>query len=733
MPGYQPFLISEFKTGLFDYLQPWIRPAEAFEPLEDAFIYRGVLQKRNGFQLYGQMSYEDVIGVGTGGMSYSGTLPINPILAGSFTPTDGIESFTDNGAGVLTGSAGGSGTINYTTGAWTLAFNANVANGVLITWTYSPVSTYSLVVGARPIMGIKQWTNETTGDASLIIMDTRRASIYNATTNMFDPLNLVEQIILTPVNATGSPVTTTYVINLGWAGIAPYTNGLAPGSVSITDGISTITDLTGSGTFTTSGRFTPASSIVYSSGVLTLKYAVPANTVLGTVTITLSGSLAGDYFTGNQSNFFNATNWLGDMYMVNNADPITTFDGTNLGRPAFPITLAHRQTGINDIATALDIDVYKNRFLVQRPTLVGSGSPSGQSIRYSSVQNPTNLVADVPGNGGELSAPTDDFIQSSEFLRDQLLVFFTNSVWTFRFTGNSFDPFRWDKINNTKSTSAPYGTVAYDERVTAMGNKGLIACDGVNVQRYDMQIIDQFDKILQSRFQQCFGQRFDEINQTWICFPSEYATASPAGPILSDSILIYNFFENTWAVYDISMSCLGTFMQTVDAKWDEFAVGQYYYNQGFVNWAACEFPWNQYLLQNQAPILLGGGEDGMVYILDDGNTDHGTPINCSISSTQWNPFSKIGEKVQFGYIDFYYQIEPNAVLTLTFFIDNIESPCATRTLTCDGNPTANKNMKRIYINSSGEFLKMNIQSSSPDPFQIYGLVLWARPAGRLTP
>ena len=54
MSNYQPFLISEFKTGLYDYLKPWIRPADAFEPLTNAFVYRGILQKRNGSTIFGE-------------------------------------------------------------------------------------------------------------------------------------------------------------------------------------------------------------------------------------------------------------------------------------------------------------------------------------------------------------------------------------------------------------------------------------------------------------------------------------------------------------------------------------------------------------------------------------------------------------------------------------------------------------------------------------------------------
>jgi len=50
--------------------------------------------------------------------------------------TDGTETFTDNYDGTLTGSAGGTGTINYVTGAVSVTFNANVTNLVDVKCSY---------------------------------------------------------------------------------------------------------------------------------------------------------------------------------------------------------------------------------------------------------------------------------------------------------------------------------------------------------------------------------------------------------------------------------------------------------------------------------------------------------------------------------------------------------------------------------------------------------------------
>jgi hypothetical protein len=54
--------------------------------------------------------------------TFAGTIT-NALIAGrTLNFTDTVETFTDDGSGVLTGDQGGTGTINYTTGAWTATF-----------------------------------------------------------------------------------------------------------------------------------------------------------------------------------------------------------------------------------------------------------------------------------------------------------------------------------------------------------------------------------------------------------------------------------------------------------------------------------------------------------------------------------------------------------------------------------------------------------------------------------
>jgi hypothetical protein len=81
--------------------------------------------------------------IGTGdaaNIKFTGTLTHLPIEPGSVIATDGIEVLvdTDNGAGTgtLAGSAGGNGTINYTSGGVSVNFNAAPAEGANVDVAY---------------------------------------------------------------------------------------------------------------------------------------------------------------------------------------------------------------------------------------------------------------------------------------------------------------------------------------------------------------------------------------------------------------------------------------------------------------------------------------------------------------------------------------------------------------------------------------------------------------------
>lgn len=744
--SYQPFLIGQgqYKTGLFQYLHSWIKPEDAFDVLEDAYVYRGSLFKRNGMVTYpggGYLYYIDTVQLAVGNgftTNFTGTLAHIP-LANGFTIT--FSGVTMGGGTVLTATATiASGTvvltgtllsafvlsvINGTTGGYSITTTAALASGypLMVSYTYAPTQLSTPL--NNPIMAIKTFINQTDNTKQLVVCDTRRACFYNLTTMMFVPLNQIQQTDFSTVIADG---TGPFTITTGWVNLAPYT-------VSIYDGTTTVTD-NGIGGYAASGNFANTTTVNYATGVITLNLTGTAN-----ASYTITATLQGDYFTGNNTNFFNATNWQPSdtakayLYLTNNVDRITTYDGTYLSRLNYYVQFADQATFTNGITTCLDIKVYKNSLLLFRPTNAKNAVLEPQSIRYSAPFLPQNLVADITGNGGLVDVPTGDWLFAASFLRDAIVIFFQDSTWLFRYSGSAFDPFRVDKLNVSRSTNAPYAAVSYDSKCTSAGNKGLIHCDGNTVERYDIAIIDQFLQIEPVAFGQCFSQKFDSINQTWMLFPEVGAGGGNNDQLTSNQILIYNFLENTWAIYNNPLSCLGIYQTTSDLTWADFAPDSGSIAAGYV-WEGWTNAWTAYQNLADQPALLGGDQKGFVYQLDTGNTDNGQVFSIDVTTKRLNPFITQGEKATFGYLDIYYNVAPSVVLTINFYINGSSAPDLQRQITLDtptNDPYDQFAWKRIYINIVGQFLQIGITDNGSNTFGILGMVLYAKPSGRLTP
>lgn len=636
MGQLQPYPITEFKSGIITYQKPWMRPQDAWEPLVNAYVYRGSVSKRNGYTTFGNR-----------------------------------------------------------------------------------------LADHNPVMGIIQRINQSTSETNLLVASTQNLYKYNTGANTFDAITSVSASNFWQGTATGT-------IN-----IPTFWPNLTPGTVSITDGVTTITD-NGVGGFggLPAGIFDAGTTINYTTGVF---HVVFVGTTAGkSLSITATST---NYFTGNNTQFFNYVNWQptdpatflqSSSYtiMVNGKDPVTYYDGTNLTRPILYVDSAKT----NYITTAQDIEVYSNSLMLMRPNLFSQTNSLNQTICYSFPFNAFNFVNDIAGNGGQVTVATGDIYRSHEILRNAIILFFSNSTWILQYTAIPSFPFKVDRLSVNKRNNCPYASVAYDERCTSLGSTGFIACDGVNVQRYDIPIVDFFEtEISEQYYNQVFSQRYDNLNQTWMLYVSN-GTSNPvigSGAPGADKALIYNHVENTWATYtwSIPMSCMGTYFVQTGLTWAQLTQ----------QWQNTPAAWNSYQKQKLAPILLMGDVSGNVYLMDDDTaiTDNGDLIPIDMVSARWNPSILKGEKSQFAHIDFYYSLDAfqpvsPVTLTLTFYIDDSENQALVQTLTLDGPLQSTYNWKRIYCNLIGQFLRVEISSGEEDFFEILGLVIWAGSAGRLT-
>lgn len=168
--GYTPYLVGNLRYGVELGVESWLLPSEAYTQMKNAYLRRGVLSKRRGREEFGRIPYgvaaESVGALGTD--NYTGTLAHIPLQIGTVEFTDATLTIVDDGDGTLSGD--GTGTINYTTGAYDITFSGNTTAAVTVDYSYYP---------GNPGVGIESYQDITAGTSQLLAFDTKRAAYYH--------------------------------------------------------------------------------------------------------------------------------------------------------------------------------------------------------------------------------------------------------------------------------------------------------------------------------------------------------------------------------------------------------------------------------------------------------------------------------------------------------------------------------------------------------------------------
>jgi len=196
MTSLQPFVIAGSGIGLRQDIKPYLLPEHAFSDLENAYVWRERVRKREGYQFIGRLRRVLTAVAGT---------PINLVLASPnsfnlFTllgllatePNASVEPGTalspiviDIGAQTLTDSTGTgvftiapagnitAATINYATGVITITFTLAAAGlATTITMNYFP---------GFPVMGIYQREQPSINDEQTLFFDQKYCYEFNGT------------------------------------------------------------------------------------------------------------------------------------------------------------------------------------------------------------------------------------------------------------------------------------------------------------------------------------------------------------------------------------------------------------------------------------------------------------------------------------------------------------------------------------------------------------------------
>ena len=173
----------------------------------------------------------------------------------------------------------------------------------------------------------------------------------------------------------------------------------------------------------------------------------------------------------------------------------------------------------------------------------------------------------VAADGGDyLDAATDEAIISCEFIKDALIVQFERSTWELSFTNNELVPFIWRKLNTELGCESTFSSVPFDQFILSVGQTGVHACNGSNVERIDAKIPDEVFKIKNPSdgTKRVHGIRDYFTEMVYWTFPRSNQRSTQPYP---QRILVYNYQNKSWAFNDDSITTFGYFEQQQGATW----------------------------------------------------------------------------------------------------------------------------------------------------------------------
>lgn len=524
MAGYEPLYIRKPETGLVQSRQEFILPDDAYPVLENAYVWRERIKRRQGLDLLGRLRrFYTASSIGLSGASpwtfniYSTVVPaITPeanaqIEPGSVIIIIGAITFTDTGNGTLTSATpGNSGIINYLTGNVTLIHTGGAGIASTITFGYFP---------NLPVMGLRSRELNSINVEQLIAFDT----VY------------------------------AYRFINGWQEFIPGTT-----------------------------------------------------------------------WTGNDSDFFWSTNyWVGDgnqkIFWVTNfsgpaGDPIRYTNGSVW------INFAPQINAAGDVlAQCLALLPFRGR-LVAFNTLEGAnlatsvaftnrirwaaiGTPFSTPSAIVTPVNPNAWRDDIRGQGGFLDIPTSEAILAVGFVRDNLVIYCERSTWQLRYTGRTIAPFQIEKVNSELGSESTFSAVQFDTSLVGIGDKGIVECDSFKSERIDIKIPDL---VFEFKNDENGTKRVHGIRDfqqrlaywTYVFNPGDLPTAK-----FPNRRLVYNYENDSWAIFTDSLTTFGTFQNPVSRTWASSTFP----------WSTANFPWLD--IPAQFPSLVAGNQDGYVMYL----------------------------------------------------------------------------------------------------------------------
>lgn len=618
--AYDKFMISynSDNSGLQTNVDPWLIMDEAFQQLNDCYVFRGKVQKRFGSVYIGSSQLTSQLNMllspSFSGSTYSGTVPGTQFnvgqmfLVGSDTFTVTITGTPGN---MLCSNVATSGTFNTSTGAYTITGEASSQN----------VYFYP----ALPVMGFATWFDSQSSVDTLVAFDTQFSYSFDAINANWDWFDAGDNLW------TGSDSQLFW--STQYIGDTSAATTIWSSNFNNADGIRYIDTVTGNWKKPVI-NWTQGSDIGTTSGLGAASGTVPGG----------SGFIGQVFSIPNPSGgytWFQVVLSSGALVATSNAEVGPVGSGTfNIATGAYTFTGASANmpiffTGNNYVATAKIIINLKNRLLLLNTIEVVNGVEINYPFkaRYSGIGSPLSAATwmfDQEGNGNDIDAPTEQQIVSAQFVKDRLIVYFEDSTFELAYTGNEVDPFVWQKINTELGAISTFSEIPFDKVILGIDDSGIHACNGSNVDRVDEKI-PQYPFSFsnqQNGPDRVAGIRDFYNEMAYWTIPTANRNADFYFP---NQVLVYNYINESWATITDSFTAFGYYFQlpgTIGATWGDT----------ITPWSQDTNEWNsQSSSSNNVAIksAIAGNQQGFVAILKPEVTSNAATLsitNFSVTS-----------------------------------------------------------------------------------------------------
>jgi len=611
------------------------------------------------------------------------------IYPGSISFVSGANTYTDPAmTGILIGAPGGSGTINYATGDVTVVGGG--ANINTATFRYYP-SLPVMAVDDEILEGDNFPTNLAFDSRySYQITNTTPYTSYNVSfyKNPASIGTYVHKTNETPLHWNGQNYQKFWTVN--YQGGIFATNGITvPYSDAnigmqfkpiltvdnITGGPPANADLTITGHGLVVGDFVFINEVATTTGINFQTGYVTTVVNANKVTVTFpSATIAANGAGGIAQYLTNNSNVLQDCLRYYDGDPTNgnattpALTGTN-GWVNFCPPMSQFSASIGGLpaaqyylVSARIIVPYKDRLLFFGPVVQSStGNPiylkdtvvfsengtvyytasfTGDPVSAATVFTPSYLVpenqtavassffTDQVGFGGFIQAGIDQAINSAYQTRDVIVVGFDSQQSRLIYTGQDVLPFVFYTINSEYGSNSVFSGIPMDEGVVSVGPKGYIQTNEQQCARIDLAIPDQVFQInLKNNGTERMCAQRDFINE-WIYFTYP---GNQSSSIFPNQTLQFNYRDNSWAIFDESFTCYGSFRpSTVSFTWGN--IGNHY-----PTWNEWNVPWNAGATTLFQPQVVAGNQQGYIFIRDQGTTEpKSLNVNFYFSATITN-------------------------------------------------------------------------------------------------